>query len=169
MGAVFSHDEYYEENTARLLNGDHVAAGAAPPPVDDHALDHSSLIAFLRPQSGPAAARPGMKKIAPNLYLANERTFLNWTNLSLTFGAVGAAAIGVGEKVVGFFIVALGMVICFRALVQFLARLQGLQGQNRQPAIWEDNIGPLVMSGGIVCAAAIVILQAFDQISNRDM
>jgi uncharacterized membrane protein YidH (DUF202 family) len=127
---------------------------------DLSALDQSSLL------SVSAAVHKPFKKIQPNLFLANERTFLNWTNLCLTFAAVGAAALSVNEYIVGYLIIGLGMVLCIRALVRFLARLSGLQQQEKNPDVWEDNHGPIILSAGIVCAAGIVILQAFDQISS---
>jgi uncharacterized membrane protein YidH (DUF202 family) len=129
---------------------------------DASALDQSSLLSASLANHSIAP----MKKIQPNLFLANERTFLNWTNLCLTFAAVGAAAISVRDFAVGYFIIVLGMVLCVRALMRFMARLAGLQNQNKDPHVWEDNYGPIIMSAGIVCAAIIVVLQAFHQISG---
>jgi len=106
-------------------------------------------------------------KIEPKVFLANERTLMNWLSMAITLGSISAALLGFSNKnevdasssgrqgahLIGMLLLPTAIVFCFYALATFYTRGKNLHMREGE---FHDEVGPFVLGVVLIIALSTI-------------
>jgi len=116
-------------------------------------------------------------RVEPKVFLANERTFLNWLSMSVTLGSIASVLMAFGRKnaevaegvsLVSDSLLVTAIAFCFYAGNTFFWRRRGLRRKDDTDR-YDDPYGPTILAAVLLFALAAIFTSGVVKLLTNDV